>query len=55
MNAASGAKGVLCDTGVELVCRQRIFAAYELEGLLRHDEMKKSLFAADRAIALRDA
>jgi hypothetical protein len=53
MNAASGAKSVLRNAGIESVRRQRIFAAYEFEGLRRHDEMEKSFFAADRAIAFR--
>lgn len=55
MYSARGAKGVLGDTGIETVCRQRIFAAYQLEGIRRHDEMEKAFFAADRAIAFRHA
>src|SRR5215467_11727691 len=54
MNAASGAKRVLGDAGIEAICRQRILAAHELEGFWRHDQMKKSLFAANRAIAFGD-
>ena len=52
MNAASGAKSVLRDTGIESIGRQRILAADQLERFRRHDEMKKTFFAADRAIAL---
>ena len=51
MNAAGGAKGMLGDAGIKTVCRQRILTAKELEGLRRHDEMEKTFFAADRAIA----
>jgi len=55
MNPARGAKRVLGDAGIEAICRQRILAALELKGFLRHHEMKKTLFAADRAIAFGDA
>jgi hypothetical protein len=53
MHSARGAKGVLGDAGIEPVCRERIFAAYQLEGIRRHDEMEKAFFPADRAIAFR--
>src|SRR5262249_3496208 len=53
MDAAAGAKRVLCNAGIEAIGRQRILAADELERILRHDEMKKTLFAADRADAIR--
>src|SRR5262249_60291055 len=53
MDAAAGAKRVLCNAGIEAIGRQRILAADELERILRHDEMQKTLFAADRAVALR--
>jgi hypothetical protein len=53
MYSARGAKGVLGDAGIEPVCRERIFAAYQLEGIRRHDEMEKAFFPADRAIAFR--
>ena len=51
MNAAGRTKGVLGDAGIEAVCGERILAAKELERIQRHDEMEKTLFAADRAIA----
>src|SRR5262249_22658304 len=44
-----------CDAGIEAVSGQRILAAQELECVGRHDEMQKTLFAANRAIALGDA
>jgi len=48
------AEHVLRDPGVEPVGREIIIAADELELISRHDQMQKSFFGTDRAIAVRD-
>ena len=55
MHPAVFAERVLGRPGVELVGRQVILTAKQLKLLRRHDEMKKTLFRADRAVALRHA
>jgi hypothetical protein len=42
---------MLGDAGVERVGRKRFRALNESESRLRHDEMKKSAFAANRTVA----
>src|SRR5262245_66297450 len=55
MDAAMLAKRVLCGPGVELVRRQLVLAADELELLRRHDQMQKSFLGAYRAVAIGHA
>src|SRR5262249_33080431 len=52
MDATMLAKRVLCGPGVELIRRQLVLAADELELLRRHDQMQKSFLAAYRAVAI---
>ena len=53
MNSAEFAESVLGRPGVELLGRQVVLTAKQLKLLRRHDEMKKTLFRADRAVAFR--
>src|SRR5262249_8179650 len=55
MDAAGRAERVLGGTGVELIRRQCIRAARELELLRPYNQMQKALLGADRAIALGHA
>src|SRR2546428_1748218 len=54
VNAAMPAEGVLGGSRVELVGRELVLAAQQLEPFRRHDEMQKAFLGADRAIALGD-
>src|SRR5262245_5701045 len=55
MDAAVFAKRVLCGPGVELIRRQIVRAADELEPFRRHDQMQKSFLGAYRAVAIGHA
>ena len=52
LNAAMAAECVLGGPCVELVSRELVLAAQQLETFRRHDEMEKALLGADRAVAL---
>src|SRR5271165_5709381 len=55
VNAAGRAECVLRRAGIESIDSQRVAAAFKLELLRRHDQMQKTLFGADRAVAFGDA
>ena len=52
MHSAMAAEGVLRRIGVELISRQRVFAAQELKLFRRHDQMQDTFLCTDRAVAL---
>src|SRR6516165_9544252 len=52
MNAAMAAECVLGGQRVELVGGELVLAAQQLEMFWRDDEMQKTFFGADRAVAL---
>ena len=54
LNAAMEAECMLCGPRVELISRELVLPAQQLETFGRHDEMQKALFGADRAVALGD-
>src|SRR5262249_53827832 len=51
-NAAGGTKRGRGDAGIEAGSRQRILAAQGLKRIRRHDDLQKTFFAADPAIAI---
>jgi hypothetical protein len=55
MNSAVFAECVFGRPGVELVARQIVLAAKQLELLRRYDKVKEALLCTDRAVALSDA
>src|SRR5580698_11290180 len=52
LHAASAAKQVFCDAGVERVAGERVAALEQLEAFGGYDQVQKAAGAADRTVAL---